>query len=62
MLNNRPLTYCDIQLPVLTPNIMILGKSTRVPKFDPSDVEDCDLRKRAKDVKIHSGEDGSQSI
>ena len=29
VLNNQPLTYCedDMQLPVLTPNVLILGKA-----------------------------------
>ena len=49
-LNNRPLTYCedDLQLPVLTPNMMILGKANYLLELPSTEIEDIDLRKRAK--------------
>ena len=53
VLNNRPLTYCedDVQLPVLTPNLMILGKANYLLELLSEDVEKGDLRKRAKYLK-----------
>eukprot|EP00794_Sanderia_malayensis_P002440 gene2440-biopygen1323 len=50
VLNNRPLTYCedDIELPTLTPNILIFGKSNYLPLEIPSDIDEKDLRKRAR--------------
>eukprot|EP00794_Sanderia_malayensis_P018542 gene18542-biopygen15623 len=50
VLNNRPLTYCedDIELPTLTPNMLIFGKSNYLPLENPSDIDDKDLRKRAR--------------
>ncbi|XP_028394878.1 uncharacterized protein LOC114519022 [Dendronephthya gigantea] len=50
ILNNRPLTYCedDIQLPVLTPNMMIFGKANYLMELSPEHIEERDLRKRAK--------------
>ena len=50
VLNNRPLTYCedDIEMPLLTPNLMIFGKPNYLLNEDPSDIEPGDLRKRAK--------------
>eukprot|EP00794_Sanderia_malayensis_P020705 gene20705-biopygen17091 len=48
--NNRPLTYCedDIELPTLTPNILIFGKSNYLPLENPSDIDDKVLRKQAR--------------
>ena len=50
VLNNRPLTYCedDVQLPVLTPNIMIFGKANYLLELPHSEIKEKDLRKRAK--------------
>ena len=50
VLNNRPLTYCedDIELPVLTPNIMIFGKANYLLDLPPTEIKENDLRKRAK--------------
>ena len=50
VLNNRPLTYCedDVEMPVLTPNMLIFGKANYLPEEEPSDIQDRDLRKRAK--------------
>jgi hypothetical protein len=50
VLNNRPLSYCedDIQLPMLTPNMMIFGKANCLMELSPEDIEERDLRKRAK--------------
>ena len=50
-LNNRPLSYVedDIQMPILTPNIMLFGQQNYVPgDSDAENIEDKDLRKRAK--------------
>ena len=50
VINNRPLSYCedDIELPVLTPNMLIHGKSIYTPEEEPSSRESKDLRNRAK--------------
>ena len=50
VLNNRPLTYCedDVEMPILTPNMLIFGKANYLPDEEPSDIQDRDLRKRAK--------------
>ena len=66
VLNNRPLTYCedDIEMPLLTPNLMIFGKSNYLLNEDPSDIEPGDLRKRAKYImkcKEVLWKDGMQS-
>lgn len=49
VVNNRPLTYCeeDIELPLLTPNMLIHGKSIYIPEEEPSMVSK-DLRTRVK--------------
>ena len=49
-LNNRPLSYCedDIELPTLTPNILIFGKANYLFQEQPNEIMDKDLRKRAK--------------
>jgi hypothetical protein len=53
VLNNRPLSYCedDIQLSVLTPNMMFFGKANYLMELSPEDIEERDLRKRAKYLK-----------
>ena len=50
VINNRPLPYCedDIQLPTLTPNALIFGKANYLPEEQLSEIEDQDLRRRAK--------------
>ena len=49
-LNNRPLGYVegDVELPVLTPNALLFGQPNVLPEMDPKEIEDADLRKRAK--------------
>lgn len=48
--NNRPLSYVedDVQLPVLTPNVMMYGQPNLLPEADVDSTEDVDLSKRAK--------------
>ena len=54
-LNNRPLMYVedDVQLPLLTPNVMIHGENIANLEEHPDNMEDKDhdLRKRAKYLK-----------
>ena len=52
-LNNRPLTYVedDIQLPVLTPNTMMLGQPNLLPEDDVDSMEDGDPKKRARYIR-----------
>ena len=49
-LNNRPLCYVedDIQLPELTPNIMLLGHHNSLINEEAHDLQNKDMRKRAK--------------
>ena len=49
-LNNRPLTYLedDVQLPVLTPCSMLNINPSVLPEVDVQELEDGDLRKRAR--------------
>ena len=49
-LNNRPLGYVedDVQLPTLTPNVMLFGQPNLLPEEDVDSIEDTDLRKRAR--------------
>ena len=49
-LNSRPLWYVEdgIQLPLLTPNSMLVGQPNLIPQEDPNAIGDQDLRKRAK--------------
>ena len=51
VLNNR--LYCEdnIKLPVLTPKMMIFGKASCLIELSPEDIEERDLRKRAKYLK-----------
>ena len=53
VLNNRPLTYCedDVQLPVLTPNLLILGKANYLLELPTEEIEEDDLRRRAKHLR-----------
>lgn len=50
ILNNRPLDYVegDVQMLVLTPNVMLSGQPNQLPDQIPSTIEDVNLRKRAK--------------
>ena len=50
ILNDRPLGYVEdyIQMPILTPNLMLFGYLNQIPEEEPSNVEDYDPRKRAK--------------
>ena len=49
-LNNRPLTYqeVDVQLPPLTSNSLLFSNSIYLPELVPYHLEDEDLKKRAK--------------
>ena len=49
-LNNRPLSYVedDIQLPLLTPNMMMLGTSNALLEPEIERIDNKDLRRRAK--------------
>ena len=49
-LNNRPLSYVedDVQLPLLTPNMMLLGQKNALLEQEVARIKDKDLRRRAK--------------
>ena len=49
-LNNRPLSYVedDVQLPLLTPNMMSLGQKNALLEQEMARIKDKDLRRRAK--------------
>ena len=49
-INSPPLCYVedDIELPLLTPNVMLFGQPNVIPQQDPSAIQDRQLRKRAK--------------
>ena len=49
-LNNRPLSYVEdhLQLPLLTPNSMLFLKSNILPELQPHNIENGNMRKRAK--------------
>ena len=49
-LNNRPLSYVedDAQLPLLTPNMMLLGQKNALLEQELARIKDKDLRRRAK--------------
>ena len=51
--NNRPLSYCedDIQLLVLTPNMMIFGRANYLMELSPEDIEERDPQRKAKYLK-----------
>ena len=48
--NNRPLSYVedDVQLPLLTPNMMLLGQKNALLEQEVTKIKDKDLRRRAK--------------
>ena len=52
-LNNRPFSYVedDEQLPVLTPNSLLFGRSNMLPETEPHRLDNKDLRKRARHLK-----------
>eukprot|EP00795_Rhopilema_esculentum_P008006 gene8006-13915_t len=52
-LNSRPLSYVedDIQLPTLTPNVLVYGGPHTNPEQDADRIEDKDLRNRARYLK-----------
>ena len=49
-INNRPLSYLedDVELPVLTPSTMLYLRSNQIPQMNAHQLQDADLRKRAK--------------
>ena len=49
-INNRPLSSIedDVQLPLLTPNMMIYGQPNLIPEPGADTDDDTDLRKRAR--------------
>ena len=49
-INLRPLCYVedDIEVPLLTPNVMLFGQPNVIPQQDPGAIQDRELRKRAK--------------
>ena len=49
-LNNRPLNYVedDLQLPVLTPTVLLFGRPNMLPEQDSQQMESRDLRKRER--------------
>ena len=53
-LNNRPLTYVqdDVELSVLTPNLMITGESCVFPDEDSRSSEEEEMKRRAKHVLL----------
>ena len=52
-LNNRPLSCVedDVQLPVLTPNNLLFGRSNVLPETEPHRLDNKDLRKWARHLK-----------
>ena len=52
-LRNGPLSYMedDIQLPTLTPNVLLYGESHTIPEQVADGIEDKELRKRARYLK-----------
>lgn len=51
-LNNRPLTYVedDVELSVLTPNLMITGESCVLPDEESDSTEEEEMKRRARHV------------
>ena len=49
-MNNRPLNYVeeDIQLPILTPNLLQFDRPNLLPETQSHQLENQDLRKRAR--------------
>ena len=52
-LNKRPLTYMeeDIEFPVLTLNLLVLGEQLIIPNEDPENIKDKDIRKCQKYIQ-----------
>ena len=52
-MNNRPLSYVeeDIQLPILTPNLLQFGRPNLLPETQSHQLENQDLRRRARYLK-----------
>ena len=52
-MNNRPLSYVeeDIQSPILTPNLLQFGRPNLLPETQSHQLENQDLRKRARYLK-----------
>ena len=52
-MNNRPLSYVeeDIQLPILTPNLLQFGRPNLLPETQGHQLENQDLRRRARYLK-----------
>ena len=51
--NNRPLSYVedDVQLPILTPNLMMYGQSNVLPETEVDSIKETELRKRARHLR-----------
>ena len=49
-LNNRPLSYIedDVEMPILTPSSLLYLQPNALPELEPHNIEEYDLRKRAK--------------
>ncbi len=62
-LNNRPLNYAEeeLQLSMLTPNILLHGKGNRIPEENADGIEDKDLRNRARYLRRCKDRDGRGS-
>ena len=52
-LNNRPLSYVedDVDMPILTPNVMMFGERHQPPEEDADNVGDKEMRKRARYIQ-----------
>ena len=52
--NNRPLSYMDevIQLPILTTSSFLYGQPNMLPELEPHHVQEHDLQKRAKYLRV----------
>ena len=60
-LNNRPLTYNkdDVQMPVLTPNMMIFGQPNHVPERDG---EVCELHNKGRIQRLRDSDTSQDPI
>ena len=47
IIHDRPLDYVedDVQMPILTPSVMLFGQPNQLPEEDPSNIEHDSLRK-----------------
>ena len=56
-LNNRPLSYVedDVQLPILTPNVMMFVQPNLLPEEPVKLITEKDMRKRARYLKRCKG-------